>query len=38
MVRHLAVARKASQPYALPSLNGKRAEPVAQIKDYPKVP
>jgi hypothetical protein len=38
MVRHLAVARKASQPYALPTLNGKRVEPVAQINDYPKVP
>lgn len=38
MVRHLAVARKASQPYTLPNLNGKRVEPVAQIKDYPKVP
>jgi hypothetical protein len=38
MVRHLAVVRKASQPYALPALNGKRVEPVAQINDYPKVP
>ena len=38
MVRHLAVARKATQPYALPALNGKRVEPVAQINDYPKVP
>lgn len=38
MVRHLAVPRKAPQPYALPQLNGKRVEPVAQIKDYPKVP
>lgn len=38
MVRHLAVARKAAQPYALPSLNGKRVEPVAQINDYPKTP
>ena len=38
MVRHLAVARKATQPYSLPALNGKRVEPVAQINDYPKVP
>jgi hypothetical protein len=38
MVRHLAVARKAAQPYALPNLNGKRVEPVAQIKDYQKTP
>ena len=38
MVRHLAVARKATQPYALPTLNGKRVEPVAQINDYPKTP
>jgi hypothetical protein len=38
MVRHLAVARKAAQPYALPSLNGKRVEPAAQINDYPKTP
>ena len=38
MVRHLAVPRKAAQPYALPSLNGKRVEPVAQIKDFPKIP
>lgn len=38
MVRHLAVARKAAQTYALPSLNGKRVEPVAQINDYPKTP
>jgi hypothetical protein len=34
MVRHLAVPRKATQSYALPQLNGKRVEPVAQIKDY----
>jgi hypothetical protein len=38
MVRYLAVARKAAQPYTLPALNGKRAEPVAQINDYPKTP
>jgi len=38
MVRHLAVPRKATQPYALPSLNGKRVEPVTQIKDFPKTP
>ena len=38
MVRYLAVVRKAAQPYTLPALNGKRAEPVAQINDYPKTP
>ena len=37
MVRHLAVARKATQPYALPNLNGKRVEPVAQINNDPKI-
>jgi hypothetical protein len=38
MVRHLAVARKATQPYAIPARNGARAEPVARINDYPKSP
>jgi hypothetical protein len=34
MVRHLAVSRKAVQTRPLPAMNGTRAEPVAQFKDY----
>jgi hypothetical protein len=31
LVRHLAVARRVSQSYALPAINGKRPEPTAPI-------
>ena len=31
MVRHLAIARKASQPYAMPAMNSTRVEPTAPI-------
>jgi len=31
LVRHLAVARRVNQAYALPSINGKRAEPTAPL-------
>jgi len=34
MVRHMAVAIKATQPRTLPAMNGTRVEPVVQIKDY----
>jgi hypothetical protein len=31
MVRHLTVARRVTQPYTLPAINGSRAEPTAPI-------
>ena len=33
MVRHLAVPRRATEPYALPAMNGTRTEPVARITE-----
>lgn len=31
MVRHLALPRRAAEPYAMPAMNGTRTEPVARI-------
>ena len=33
MVRHLAVPRRATEPYALPAMNNTRTEPVARITE-----
>lgn len=38
MVRHLAIARRVSQSYPLPAMNGKRAEPTAPIVQIEQTP